>query len=104
MKKVDSEEAGERPDGEYFGLKVKICNGKVIHVIASVKGFFAVGKQLSHCHSIVDLLQNVSNAFSKVTYNTLLYGIALVQIHLNVLQIMRATKLSYIVLGIDAGL
>ncbi|KAL1203557.1 Protein REDUCED CHLOROPLAST COVERAGE 3 [Cardamine amara subsp. amara] len=65
LKKVDSEEAGERRDGEYFGLKVKICNGKVIHVIASVKGFFAVGKQLSHCHSIVDLLQNVSNAFSK---------------------------------------
>lgn len=65
LKKVDGEEAGEKRDGDYFGLKVKICNGKVIHVIASVKGFFAVGKQLSHCHSIVDLLQNVSNAFAK---------------------------------------
>ncbi|EOA39026.1 hypothetical protein CARUB_v10011596mg [Capsella rubella] len=67
LKKVDGEEAGERRDrdGYYFGLKVKICNGKVIHVIASVKGFFAVGKHLSHCHSIVDLLQNVSNAFAK---------------------------------------
>ncbi|KAF2547485.1 hypothetical protein F2Q70_00019984 [Brassica cretica] len=28
--------------------------------------FFAVGKQLSHTHSIVDLLQNVSNAFAKL--------------------------------------
>ncbi|KAJ0257058.1 Tetratricopeptide repeat [Hirschfeldia incana] len=65
LKKVDGEEAGERRDGDYFELKVKICNGKVIHVVASVKGFFAVGKQLSHTHSIVDLLQNVSNAFAK---------------------------------------
>ncbi|CAN8293312.1 unnamed protein product [Cochlearia groenlandica] len=65
LKKVDVEEAGERRDGDYFGLKVKICNGKIIHVIASVKGFFAVGKQLPHSHSIVDLLQSVSNAFAK---------------------------------------
>ncbi|KAG2268380.1 hypothetical protein Bca52824_062935 [Brassica carinata] len=65
LKKVDGEEAGERRDGDYFELKVKICNGKVIHVVASVKGFFAVGKHLSHTHSIVDLLQNVSNAFAK---------------------------------------
>ncbi|CAH8353902.1 unnamed protein product [Eruca vesicaria subsp. sativa] len=65
LKKVDGEEAGERRDGDYFELKVKICNGKVIHVVASVKGFFAVGKQMSHTHSIVDLLQNVSNAFAK---------------------------------------
>ncbi|CAH2037548.1 unnamed protein product [Thlaspi arvense] len=63
LKKVDGDEAGEMRDGDYFGLKVKICNGKIIHVIASVKGFFAVGKQVPHCHSIVDLLQNVSNAF-----------------------------------------
>ncbi|KAF8086900.1 hypothetical protein N665_0609s0031 [Sinapis alba] len=65
LKKVDGEEAGQRRDGDYFELKVKICNGKVIHVVASVKGFFAVGKQFSHNHSIVDLLQNVSNAFAK---------------------------------------
>ncbi|CAA7028629.1 unnamed protein product [Microthlaspi erraticum] len=65
LKKVVGEEAAQRSDGEFFELKVKICNGKIIHVIASVKGFFAVGKQLSHFHSIVDLLQNVSNAFSK---------------------------------------
>ncbi|XP_010476614.1 PREDICTED: protein TSS-like [Camelina sativa] len=67
LKKVDGseEEEEEAGDGYHFGLKVKICNGKVIHVIASVNGFFAVGKQLSHCHSIVDLLQNVSNAFAK---------------------------------------
>ena len=37
-------------------------------MVASVKGFFAVGKHLSHTHSIVDLLQNVSNAFAKVVY------------------------------------
>uniref|UniRef100_A0A1J3IKT3 Clustered mitochondria protein n=1 Tax=Noccaea caerulescens TaxID=107243 RepID=A0A1J3IKT3_NOCCA len=65
LKKVHGEEAKQRSNGDYFELKVKICNGKIIHVIASVKGFFAVGKQLSHFHSIVDLLQNVSNAFSK---------------------------------------
>ncbi|VVA91423.1 unnamed protein product [Arabis nemorensis] len=62
LKKVDGE---QRREGEYFGIEVKICNGKIIHVVASVKGFFTVGKQISHSHSIVDLLQNVSNAFSK---------------------------------------
>lgn len=44
-------------------------------MVASVKGFFAVGKQLSHTHSIVDLLQNVSNAFAKVVFClTLCFG------------------------------
>lgn len=47
-------------------FQVKICNGKLIKVVASVKGFYAVGKQFSQSHSMVDLLQNLSRAFANV--------------------------------------
>lgn len=47
-------------------FKVKICNGKLIKAVASVKGFYTVGKQFSQSHSVVDLLQNLSRAFANV--------------------------------------
>lgn len=51
-------------------MQIKICNGKLINVVASVKGFYTVGKQFFQSHSLVDLLQNLSRAFANVgTFN-----------------------------------
>ncbi|KAH6759835.1 Tetratricopeptide repeat superfamily protein [Perilla frutescens var. frutescens] len=43
---------------------IKIGNGKVIQVMASVKGFYTLGKQYLQSHSLVDLLQQQSQAFA----------------------------------------
>ncbi|KAL3819178.1 hypothetical protein ACJIZ3_005083 [Penstemon smallii] len=51
-------------DGDYFELQIKICNGKIIQVMASVKGFYTLGKQFLQSHSLVDLLQQQSQAFA----------------------------------------
>ncbi|XP_057731120.1 uncharacterized protein LOC130946393 isoform X2 [Arachis stenosperma] len=48
------------------GKKVKICNGKVIEVAASEKGFYTVGKQSLQSHTLVDLLQQLSRGFANV--------------------------------------
>ncbi|XP_073299346.1 protein REDUCED CHLOROPLAST COVERAGE 3-like [Primulina huaijiensis] len=53
-----------RKDGDYFVMQIKICNGKIVQVIASVKGFYTVGKQLLRSRSLVDLLQQQSRAFA----------------------------------------
>ncbi|CAJ1951321.1 unnamed protein product [Sphenostylis stenocarpa] len=45
-------------------MKVKICNGKVIEVVGSEKGFYTVGRQSLHSHTLVDLLQQLSRAFA----------------------------------------
>ncbi|XP_015870545.3 protein REDUCED CHLOROPLAST COVERAGE 3 isoform X1 [Ziziphus jujuba] len=58
------EDVEERRDADYFQMKIKICNGKQIQVVASVKGFYTVGKQFLHSHSLVDLLQQLSQAFA----------------------------------------
>lgn len=47
-------------------LQIKICNGKLINVVASVKGFHTEGKLFQHSHSLVDLLQQLSRAFTNV--------------------------------------
>lgn len=67
---VKDGEERSRP-GDYFEFQVKICNGKLIKVVASVKGFYAVGKQFSQSHSVVDLLQNLSRAFANA-YDSLM--------------------------------
>lgn len=46
--------------------QIKICNGKLIQVVASVKGFYTLGKQFLQSHSLVDLLQQLSQAFANV--------------------------------------
>lgn len=48
-------------------LQIKICNGKIIQVVASEKGFYTLGKQHLQSHSLVDLLQQQSQAFANVS-------------------------------------
>ncbi|RDX66608.1 Protein TSS, partial [Mucuna pruriens] len=55
----------DRRKGDYFDVEVKICNGKVIEVVGSEKGFYSVGKQSLHSHTLVDLLQQLSRGFAK---------------------------------------
>lgn len=56
--------ADKKCDGDYFGMQIKICNGKLIQVTASAKGFYTAGKQFVQSHSLVDLLQQLSRAFA----------------------------------------
>ncbi|PQQ18578.1 protein TSS [Prunus yedoensis var. nudiflora] len=64
LRRLDADDALERRDGDYFQIQIKICNGKQIQVVASVKGFYTVGKQFLQSHSLVDLLQQLSRAFA----------------------------------------
>ncbi|XP_010522920.1 PREDICTED: protein TSS [Tarenaya hassleriana] len=50
-------------DDHLFSLDVKLCNGKLIHVEACRKGFYSVGKLRILCHSLVDLLRQLSRVF-----------------------------------------
>ena len=52
---------------EFICVQVKVCNGKLLHVVASVKGFHFAGKPHNVSHSLVDLLQQLSNAFANVS-------------------------------------
>ena len=52
---------------ESICVQVKVCNGKLLHVVASVKGFYLAGKPHNVSHSLVDLLQQLSNAFANVS-------------------------------------
>ncbi|XP_073301912.1 protein REDUCED CHLOROPLAST COVERAGE 3-like [Primulina huaijiensis] len=63
-KRSEFKDGQAREDGGYFVMQVKICNGKIVQVVASVKGFYTVGKQLLRSHSLVDLLQQQSQAFA----------------------------------------
>ncbi|KAL5575770.1 hypothetical protein UlMin_017469, partial [Ulmus minor] len=65
------EDVEERRDGDYFQIQIRICNGKQIQVVASVKGFYTVGKQFLQSQSLVDLLQQQSQAFANA-YETLM--------------------------------
>ncbi|KAJ8560666.1 hypothetical protein K7X08_022526 [Anisodus acutangulus] len=53
-----------RRDGDYFELQIKICNGKTLQVVAAAKGFYTLGKPLMRSHCLVDLLQQLSQAFA----------------------------------------
>ncbi|KAL8230404.1 hypothetical protein R6Q57_000182 [Mikania cordata] len=61
LKRIDLQDAKE---GDYFEMLIKICNGKLFQVVASTKGFYTLGKQFLHSHSLVDLLQQLSQAFA----------------------------------------
>lgn len=62
---------GASQEGDYFEIEVKVCNGKLLHVVASVKGFYLAGKPHNVSRSLVDLLQQLSNAFANA-YETLM--------------------------------
>nr|AWY63024.1 tetratricopeptide repeat-like superfamily protein [Erythranthe lewisii] len=64
LKRVESKDGEAGRDGDYFEMQIKICNGKIIQVMASVKGFYSLGKQFLQSHSLVDLLQQQSQAFA----------------------------------------
>ncbi|KAK9677235.1 hypothetical protein RND81_11G129700 [Saponaria officinalis] len=61
----------DKRDGDYFELQIKICNGKIIQVVASRKGFYTLGKRVLHTHSLVDLLHQHSQAFANA-YDSLI--------------------------------
>ncbi|KAK4395358.1 protein TSS [Sesamum angolense] len=63
LKRVESKDGKTRRDGDYFEMQIKICNGKIIQVMASVKGFYTVGNNFCRailcwifCNSKVELL------------------------------------------------
>ncbi|VAH37962.1 unnamed protein product [Triticum turgidum subsp. durum] len=58
------ERNGAAQDGDYFEIEVKVCNGKLLHIVASVKGFYLVGKPHTVSRSLVDLLQPLSSGFA----------------------------------------
>ncbi|KAI3521210.1 hypothetical protein L1887_10671 [Cichorium endivia] len=64
LKRVDRQDAQEKREGDHFEMQIKICNGKLFQVVASTKGFYALGKQFLQSHSLVDLLQQLSQAFA----------------------------------------
>ncbi|THU66343.1 hypothetical protein C4D60_Mb05t13150 [Musa balbisiana] len=53
----------DKRDDEFFQIDVKICNGKVVTVVASRNGFYPAGKGALLSHSLVGLLQQISRAF-----------------------------------------
>ncbi|KAM0033371.1 putative clustered mitochondria protein [Helianthus debilis subsp. tardiflorus] len=64
LKRIDRQDVQEQREGDYFEMQVKICNGKLFQVVASTKGFYTLGKQFLQSHSLVDLLQQLSQAFA----------------------------------------
>ncbi|XP_030970958.1 protein TSS [Quercus lobata] len=63
LRRCDQRDVQERRDGDYFEIQIKICNGKLIRVVASLKGFYTMEKQSLQSHSLVDLLPQLSRAF-----------------------------------------
>lgn len=53
-----------RTEGEFFSIDVKFCNGKMVTATACTKGFYSLGKQLVQSHTLVNLLQQLSRAFT----------------------------------------
>ncbi|CAK9185620.1 unnamed protein product [Ilex paraguariensis] len=64
LRRVERKDEEEARDGDYFEMQIKICNGKLVQVVASVKGFYTLGKQFLQSYSVVDLLQQLSQAFA----------------------------------------
>ncbi|GLJ15752.1 hypothetical protein SUGI_0259240 [Cryptomeria japonica] len=54
----------KRSEGEFFSIDVKFCNGKMVTATACTKGFYSHGKQLVQSHTLVNLLQQLSRAFT----------------------------------------
>ncbi|PKU63385.1 Clustered mitochondria protein [Dendrobium catenatum] len=58
---------------EHFEIEVKVCNGKLLRVVAGFKGFYSTGKHFIQSHSLVDLLHQRSRAFSNYCDNMQAY-------------------------------
>ncbi|KAJ6826468.1 protein TSS-like [Iris pallida] len=54
----------ERREGDYFEMEIKVCNGKLLNIVASANGFYTRGKSRVQSHSLVDLLQQLSRGFA----------------------------------------
>ncbi|XP_071710062.1 protein REDUCED CHLOROPLAST COVERAGE 3 [Rutidosis leptorrhynchoides] len=64
LKRIVRHGTQEHREGDHFEMQIKICNGKLFQVVASTKGFHALGKHFMQSHSLVDLLQQLSQAFA----------------------------------------
>ncbi|CAN8295947.1 unnamed protein product [Cochlearia groenlandica] len=58
-------------DEHLLSIDVKLCNGKLVHIEGCRKGYYSIGKQRIICHSLVDLLRQISRAFDNA-YSDLL--------------------------------
>ncbi|VFQ73363.1 unnamed protein product [Cuscuta campestris] len=65
LKRVGAKDGQSDRDGDYFQMQIKICNGKFLQVVASKTGFYPPAKPFMRAHCLVDLLQQLSQAFSK---------------------------------------
>nr|XP_043615358.1 protein TSS [Erigeron canadensis]XP_043615359.1 protein TSS [Erigeron canadensis] len=75
LKRIERHDAHDLREGDHFEMQIKICNSKVFQVVASTKGFYALGKQFLQSHSLVDLLQQLSQAFANA-YESLMKAYA----------------------------
>ncbi|CAN6449876.1 unnamed protein product [Victoria cruziana] len=64
LRKSSRQFVEEKGEGDLFQIDVKLVNGKMVTVVASYKGFHTTGKQVYLCHTLVDLLQQLSSAFA----------------------------------------
>ncbi|XP_074581580.1 protein REDUCED CHLOROPLAST COVERAGE 2-like isoform X2 [Curcuma longa] len=53
----------DKKEDDFFQIDVKICNGKLVTIIATKDGFYPSGKRSLISHSLVYLLQQISRAF-----------------------------------------
>ncbi|XP_068647247.1 protein REDUCED CHLOROPLAST COVERAGE 2-like [Aristolochia californica] len=53
----------DKGENDFFQIDVRICNGKLVTIVASSKGFYPAGKLPLLSHSLVGLLQKISRAF-----------------------------------------
>ncbi|ESQ54449.1 hypothetical protein EUTSA_v10024196mg [Eutrema salsugineum] len=58
---------------DLFQIDIKVSSGKPITVVASRTGFFPAGKKQLLCHSLVELLQQISRPFD-AAYDALMKG------------------------------
>ncbi|WCJ30165.1 Tetratricopeptide repeat (TPR)-like superfamily protein [Euphorbia peplus] len=53
----------DKTDDDLFQIDVRVCSGKPMTIVSSRKGFYPAGKRLLICHSLVNLLQQISRVF-----------------------------------------
>ncbi|XP_077222879.1 tetratricopeptide repeat (TPR)-like superfamily protein isoform X2 [Tasmannia lanceolata] len=61
----------DKREDDFFQIDVKICNGKLVTIVASRNGFYPAGKLHLLSHSLASLLQQISRAFDG-TYSALM--------------------------------